>query len=136
MHGALCVRCSDKQRVRECAAVAASWIESEAIYLDAETTGLDLDDEVMEICLNSQAGDVLMNSLFRPTKAITDDAISIHGITSEAVAGAPSWAALHGEFCRLIANKVVVIYNEDFDVRLLAQTASRYRVLIGTMPIA
>lgn len=64
-----------------------------------------------------------MNSLVRPKKAIPDDAISIHGITNEAVAGAPSWAALYGEFYRLIENKVVVIYNEDFDVRLLAQTA-------------
>ncbi|WP_219927927.1 3'-5' exonuclease [Aeromonas sp. HMWF014] len=128
VQGALCVRCSDKQRVRQCAAVAASWIESEAIYLDAETTGLEHDDEIIEICLISQAGDVLMNSLVRPTKAIPDDAISIHGITNEAVAGAPSWEALHGEFCRLIENKVVVIYNSDFDVRLLAQTASRYRL--------
>ncbi|HHQ4546888.1 TPA: exonuclease domain-containing protein [Aeromonas veronii] len=104
------------------------WIESEAIYLDAETTGLELDDESIEICLISQAGDVLMNYLVRPTKAIPDDAISIHGITNEDVAGAPSWAALYGEFYRLIENRVVVIYNEDFDVRLLAQTASRYRL--------
>ena len=57
-----------------------------------------------------------------------DGAISIHGITNEDVAGAPSWAALYGEFYRLIENRVVVIYNEDFDVRLLAQTASRYRL--------
>jgi DNA polymerase III subunit epsilon len=128
MNGELCVRCSDMQRVREYAAVAASWVENEAIYLDAETTGLDGDDEIVEICLISQAGAVLMNSLVRPTKVIPDDAISIHGITNEAVAGAPSWADLHGEFCRLTENKVVVIYNEDFDVRLLAQTASRYRL--------
>ena len=74
------------KRVRECAAVAASWIESEAIYLDAETTRSTM-MRIIEICLISQAGDV--DELWFGQRKRSRMMRSIHGITNKAVAGAP-----------------------------------------------
>jgi len=101
-------------------------LAEDTVVLDSETTGLGDHDEIVEICIIDHSGVVLMNSLVRPTQLIPDDVVAIHGITNEDVINAPSWAALHDEFLRVIEGKRVAIYGEDFDIRLISQTASKY----------
>lgn len=105
--------------------LANSWLQKDCLILDTEATGLGSDAEICEISVIDSSGNVLLNSLVRPTKPIPDEVIRIHGITNEMVANAPTWRELHDDFLQLIGNsgRPLVIYNAQYDVRLLIQSA-------------
>ncbi len=94
------------------------------IVLDTETTGLGGDAEICEIAIINGNGEVLLDTLVKPTIPISMGAREIHGITDEMVAGAPHWAELHEQFTQLIKKQKVHIYNAQYDLRLLQQTAA------------
>ena len=106
---------------------ARAWLEANALILDTETTGLDADAEVVELAVIDCAGTVLLDTLVRPSGPVPAEAAAIHGITDAMLADAPTWPEIHDRFCRLIAGRQVIAYNADFDVRLIEQTARRYR---------
>ncbi|MEV3812529.1 3'-5' exonuclease [Aeromonas allosaccharophila] len=99
--------------------------------LDTETTGLDDQAEIIEISIIDQFGGVVFDSLVKPQKPIPAEATAIHGITNDMVATAPSWADIHDEVCRIVNCYPLVIYNADYDMRLMAQTAALY----GLQPV-
>ncbi|MGN5124121.1 3'-5' exonuclease [Aeromonas sp. 30P] len=99
--------------------------------LDTETTGLDDQAEIIEISIIDQFGGVVFDSLVKPQKPIPAEATAIHGITNDMVATAPSWADIHDEVCRIVSCKPLVIYNADYEMRLMAQTAALY----GLQPV-
>lgn len=104
---------------------AASWL-LDCHILDTETTGLDGQAEIVEISIIDQVGQVVFDSLVKPRQPIPVEATNIHGISNEMVADAPSWADIHAEVCRIVASKPLVIYNADYDLRLMSQTAALY----------
>jgi len=110
--------------------MASSWLLNCNI-LDTETTGLDDQAEIVEISIIDQLGNVIFDSLVKPQKPIPAEATAIHGITNDMVATAPSWADIHDEVCRIVSCKPLVIYNADYDMRLMAQTAALY----GLQPV-
>lgn len=103
-------------------ALFREWLGLNCIVLDTETTGLGDDAEVVEISLIDASGAVLLDTLVKPSKPIPEEVTKIHGITNEMVANAPTWADIHDEFISIITNRVVVIYNAQYDVRVLLQT--------------
>lgn len=102
--------------------LAKNWLKSNCLILDTETTGLGDDAEIVEITLIDTTGKVLLNTLVKPRSVIPESAIAIHGITNEMVADAPSWIKVCSKFYHLISGRKVVIYNSDYDTRLLEQT--------------
>ena len=111
---------------------ASAWLLNCAI-LDTETTGLYDDAEIVEISIIDENGGVLLDTLVKPLKPIPAEATAIHGITNEMVATAPTWAAIHEQVAKIVASKPLVIYNADYDLRLMAQTAVQYGLTpIGT----
>lgn len=104
---------------------ASEWLLNCHI-LDTETTGLDNQAEIVEISIIDQQGQVVLDTLVKPLKPIPADATAIHGITNDMVATAPSWADIHADVCRIVGSKPLVIYNADYDMRLMAQTAAQY----------
>lgn len=96
--------------------------------LDTETTGLGKTDEIVQIGIVDHGGVVLLNQLIKPTIAIPGAASSIHGISDQDVAAAPSFKDVYIRISMLLAGQVVVAYNMDFDWRMLQQTAGRYRL--------
>jgi len=104
-----------------------AWLDANALILDTETTGLDADAEVVELAVIDCAGTVLLDTLVRPSGPVPAEAAAIHGITDAMLADAPTWPEIHDRFCLLIAARQVIAYNADFDVRLIEQTARRYR---------
>lgn len=94
--------------------------------LDTETTGLWESAEIVEISIIDHQGHVVFDSLVKPQRPIPADATAIHGITNDMVATAPTWAEIHDTVCQIVSSKPLVIYNAEYDMRLMSQTARRY----------
>lgn len=92
------------------------------VVLDTETTGLGSYDEIIEIALVNHQGNVIYESLVRPTIEIPPDSTRINRISNEMVKSAPSWKEVWNQVQPLLSRKPVVIYNSEFDVRLMQQS--------------
>ena len=92
------------------------------VVLDTETTGLGSYDEIIEIALVNHQGNVIYESLVRPTIEIPPDSTRINRIFNEMVKSSPSWKEVWNQVQPLLSRKPVVIYNSEFDVRLMQQS--------------
>jgi len=99
-----------------------------ALYLDTETTGLGNGDEVVEIAVVDNAGAVRWQTLLRPQAAIPAGAMAVHGIDDRMVAGAPTLADVADDLHRLLSGRTVVVYNAEYDRRLIGQSCARHGV--------
>jgi DNA polymerase-3 subunit epsilon len=120
-----------RQRWAEARAKAIAWAvdvtgDPRVVYLDTETTGFGPRAEIVDIAVVSAAGEVLLESLVRPSRRIPADAIAIHGITDEDVAGAPAWCDLYGEVRHVLDGRRIVVYNVTFDRQMVSQACGQY----------
>lgn len=112
---------SSEEKIR---ALVRQWIEADPLFLDTETTGLLGDAEVCEIAVVDLQGKVLMETLLKPSCTIPEGAMQVHGITNEMVVNAATWMDnIAEELHTLIRDRTVIIYNAEYDLRLLNQTA-------------
>jgi DNA polymerase III epsilon subunit-like protein len=111
------------------------------VYLDTETTGLGDDAQIIEIAIvcerqvplsdgkNSMTGityDVILSEKIRPTVSIDKAAQRIHGISLESLKDAPTWPHIAAQVAAAVDGKKVGIFNSDFDIRMLRQTATAF----------
>lgn len=106
---------------------AAAWLEMRPVYLDTETTGVGDGnkgplDEIVSIAVVDHDGTVLLDQLVRPRQCIPPAATAIHGITDEHVERMPHFDELWPRLVRVITGRNVVIYNAQFDQRMLNQS--------------
>jgi len=104
-------------------AIAGGWLKARPVYLDTETTGLGPDDEVVEIAVIDHDGTTLIDQRVRPTVPIPIRAFMVHGICDEDVSDSPTFAELAPKLEAALRDRVLVIYNANFDLRILAQSA-------------
>ena len=97
-----------------------------AVYLDTETTGLGAEDEIVDIAVIRSDGEVLLDTLVRPARPIPVAASAVHGLTDADVAAAPTWDAVYPTLLNLVREQIVVVYNADFDRRLIGQCCGRW----------
>lgn len=95
--------------------------EGEYFVLDTETTGLDGFAEIVQISIVDSHGVVRMDKLIKPVMQIPAEATAIHGITNEMVAQAEPLPV--AEIASIITGQHVIVYNLDYDMRLLYQSA-------------
>ena len=88
------------------------------IILDLETTGLG-QAEVVQVGVLDHKGEIVLDTLVRPTITIPDEAMDIHGITNEMVVDAPTFPEMYPRLVQVSADKQVLIYNADFDINIL-----------------
>jgi DNA polymerase III subunit epsilon len=114
----------DYQETQEAAALWATKVlaQNDAFILDTETTGLDNRAEVCQIAIITMQGQILLNSLVKPTRPISANATRIHSITNAIVADAPTIADLAGQLREILGGATVVVYNSAFDLRILEQS--------------
>jgi DNA polymerase III subunit epsilon len=110
--------------------LAARILTEKPVFLDTETTGLEKTDEIVEISIISIDGGLLYESLVKPTQSIPADANRIHNITNEMVASAPTWPVVWSQARGFLLGHPAGIYNAEFDLRLIQQSFSRYRLFL------
>jgi DNA polymerase-3 subunit epsilon len=92
------------------------------IILDTETTGIDPRDghRLIEIgaveMVNRRLTGKRYHQYINPEREIEAEAVAIHGITDEQVAGEPVFADIAGDFWAFIEGAELVIHNAPFDV--------------------
>ncbi len=101
------------------------------LFLDTETTGLDDYAEICEIAVLDAAGNVLIDTLVRPLDLIPPEASAIHGITNKMVARAPTFPEVLQHLLGFLYGRTVIIYNLDYDWRLLWQSADAHGIEAG-----
>jgi DNA polymerase-3 subunit epsilon len=114
------------QARKEAILLARAEIARGPVYLDTETTGLENYDEIVEICVLDSDGQVLLDSLVKPSGRISVSAGRLHGITHEMVKNAPTWPEMWPRVEAALAGRRVEIYNADFDLRLMRQSHQKY----------
>jgi DNA polymerase-3 subunit epsilon len=98
------------------------------VYVDTETTGLDRTDEIIEISVIDDDGQVLLETLVKPSRSIPPDSTRIHGIRDADVQNARSWPAVWPLVRGALFGRTIVFYNEDFDMRMMQQSHRVYRL--------
>jgi DNA polymerase-3 subunit epsilon len=116
---------TSRQRAAE---IARKVLETRPVYLDTETTGLERSDEIIEISIIDDDGQLLFESLVKPTQSIPAAATRIHGICDEDVRSALAWPLVWQQAKGVLFGKTVVIYNDAFDLRLMQQSHARHRL--------
>jgi DNA polymerase-3 subunit epsilon len=106
-------------------AVAAAQ-DPRVVYLDTETTGFGKRAEIVDIAVVDGGGQVLFESLVRPTRRIPAEVIAIHGITNADVKDAPEWGDLYDELGEVLAGRRIVVYNVTFDKQMVTQACEQY----------
>jgi DNA polymerase-3 subunit epsilon len=97
------------------------------VLLDTETTGLE-DAEAVEIAIVNSQGTPLLNTLVKPTISLPEGAIAIHGITNEMVKDAPTFCEVYPQIVAALADKEVLIYNANFDIRILRRCCELHKL--------
>lgn len=96
------------------------------LVLDTETTGLSAEAEVISLAVVTSVGEVLFNELVRPSQPIHPRASMVNGITDEMAAGAAAFTEVYPRLAKVLAGRLVLAYNAEFDRRMLRQTCERY----------
>lgn len=101
--------------------------KSNYVILDTETTGIKKTDVIVEISLIDLEGNDLFTSLIRPKKKkrIPSEASKIHNITMSMLKECPTFSEVVNYLNIIIGNKKVLIYNAEFDERILDQTSDQ-----------
>jgi DNA polymerase III epsilon subunit-like protein len=94
------------------------------VYLDTETTGLGGIDEICEVSIIDYNGSVLLDTLVKPSIPIPASVSSIHGITDEMVSSVPEFPEILPQLLDVLEDRVLVVYNLEFDIRMLRQSAA------------
>jgi DNA polymerase-3 subunit epsilon len=107
------------------------------IFLDTETTGLSADngDRVIEIgCVELVNRKLTGNNLhfyLNPGRDSHEEALKVHGITTEFLRDKPKFDAVVDEFMVYLKDAEVIIHNAAFDVGFL----NKELALVGRKPL-
>ena len=102
--------------------IAKFWLATKPIFFDTETTGVDLDSEVIELAVVSHDGEILWNRLYKPMKKIPEFITGITHISEDMVANCFHVSKDSAGIFSLFEGKFAVAYNGNFDQKLLLQS--------------
>lgn len=122
------IHTSSIQRARADAVTWANYVlqnPESLVILDTETTGFSKSAQVIQVGVVDGAGNVLIdNALILPTVDIDPEAEKVHRIThAKLVQEGTGFYNVFPILQKAIAGKILVVYNLDFDLRLIKQTA-------------
>ena len=89
------------------------------LFIDTETTGLSVDDEVIELAVCDIDGFIIVDTLIYAEQAIHPKAKRVHGISEEDIQNKPKLSEFTDDLKRLFKDRELMIYNADFDIDML-----------------
>jgi DNA polymerase-3 subunit epsilon len=104
---------------------------SRQIVLDTETTGLSADngDRVIELgcveLLNRKLSGNDLHIYFNPERESHEDALKVHGLTTDFLRDKPKFAAMADEIVEYLRDAELIIHNAAFDVGFLNKELER-----------
>ena len=104
---------------------------SRQIVLDTETTGLSADngDRVIELgcveLLNRKLSGNDLHIYFNPERESHEDALKVHGLTTDFLRDKPKFAAMADEIVEYLRDAELIIHNAAFDVGFLNKEFER-----------
>ena len=107
------------------------------IVLDTETTGLSAQngDRIIEIgcveLLNRKLTGNNLHHYINPERDSHEDALKVHGLTTEFLSGKPKFAAIVDELLAYLEGAELIIHNAPFDIGFLNKELE----LLGKPPI-
>ena len=99
---------------------------SDYLIIDTETTGLQEDDEVVELAILDFYGNELYHSLYEPHKEVFWAAAKKTGLTKRKLLGYPKFVDEWNKVVEIVSGKNLIAHNAEFDCRLIMQTLDRY----------
>ncbi|MCZ7568939.1 MAG: 3'-5' exonuclease [Ardenticatenaceae bacterium] len=108
---------------RELLAAPGDWV-----ILDLEATGLGAEDEIIQIGVLAPSGEVLLDTLIRPSKPMPRDGTAIHKITDAMVAGDPTFSEVYPALVGVTQGKSIVTYNASADRAMLQRECKRHNL--------
>lgn len=131
----LCKDCRDRIqeecRIAEDQQDASRWAQNilarqDWCVLDTETTSLN--GYILEIAVVGPDGATLFNSLINPESEVDPGARAVHGITDEELVQAPHLPDVWKDLQTVLAGRLILTYNTEFDEAALARSARRYQL--------
>lgn len=107
---------------------ARNKILEKPVYLDTETTGLEFDDEIIELAVVNSEGKVVFDSFIRPQKPIPSSATAINHISNEMVSNAPTISQVWPQIRSILAHHPIGMYNAEFDIRMILQSLRKNQI--------
>lgn len=109
---------------------AKELLEKEFVILDLETTTTDFKntdgDEIVQVAILSHAGETILSSYVKPSVPIPNS--QYHGITDAMVEDAPSFPDLYERIKAALEDRIVIIYNADYDSKILRGVLRRHEL--------
>ena len=97
------------------------------VILDTETT--DLYGEIIEIAIIDIEGNTLLNKRIKPQgTGIHPKAFETHGISLKMLENETQFKDVYADIQAVLKDKHVVIYNSDFDLRILASDCKQAKL--------
>ncbi|MER1507548.1 exonuclease domain-containing protein [Enterobacter hormaechei] len=113
------------------AKIIHKWLKSDFVVIDTETTGLSEFAEIIEIAIINMRGEVLLDTLVKPSIPIPPEVTEINHITNEMVANAPAWRDVFPKVLAIISSHKWLAWNSGFDARMLVQTCLSTGIYAG-----
>jgi DNA polymerase III epsilon subunit-like protein len=108
--------------------IAKQILELDPIILDTETTGLDDNDQIIEIAAITVSGQPLLNTLVKANKDSHPIALQTHGISREITdLKGREWSDVLADLNAIFECHPMCAYNEVFDTRMITQTCKAHK---------
>jgi DNA polymerase-3 subunit epsilon len=106
---------------------ANEWLEDpDGIILDTETTGLEDEDEIVQISVLDMDGNILLNQYMQPMfKEMHPEAFAVNGIAPEMLIDCPTWPEVWPEIEAVLAGKNMIAHSAAFDERMIVNSNKR-----------
>ena len=94
------------------------------LFLDTETTGLGAKDEVIEIAIVDINNTVIIDTLIYTKRDISYDAYEVNNIKNSDIDNMPKFKEIQSQVARLIKDRDLYIFNADFDIKKMKNSAT------------